>query len=213
MEDLDQAYGYILYRATLNGPVNGDLVLDQLHDYARIYVDGTLVGTLDRRINQSSLPLNITRPHPLLDILIENTGRVNFTKVMRGEREGITKEVTLAGKPITGWEIYPLPMLTPDKLNYSDAPCTGPCFYRATFTVDKPADTFLDTSAFTKGEVWLNGQALGRVWNIGPQKTLYVPGPWLKSGENEVVVFDLEGAPERSLQGLDHPILNAAVAK
>jgi beta-galactosidase len=213
MEDLDQAYGYILYRATLNGPVNGDLVLDQLHDYARIYVDGTLVGTLDRRINQSSLPLNITRPHPLLDILIENTGRVNFTKVMRGEREGITKEVTLAGKPITGWDIYPLPMLTPDKLNYSDAPCTGPCLYRATFTVDKPADTFLDTSAFTKGEVWLNGQALGRVWNIGPQKTLYVPGPWLKSGENEVVVFDLEGAPERSLQGLDHPILNAAVAK
>jgi beta-galactosidase len=213
MEDLDQAYGYILYRATLNGPVNGDLVLDQLHDYARIYVDGTLVGTLDRRINQSSLPLNITRPHPLLDILIENTGRVNFTKVMRGEREGITKQVTLAGKPITGWDIYPLPMLTPDKLNYSDAPCTGPCFYRATFTIDKPADTFLDTSAFTKGEVWLNGHALGRVWNIGPQKTLYVPGPWLKAGENEVVVFDLEGAPERSLQGLDHPILNAAVAK
>jgi len=148
-----------------------------------------------------------------LDILVENTGRVNFTKVIRGERMGITKDVTLGGKPVTGWDIYPLPMLTPQKLSYSDAPCTGPCFYRATFNVDKPADTFLDTSAFTKGEVWLNGHALGRVWNIGPQKTLYVPGPWLKSGENEVVVFDLEGASGRSLQGLDHPILNAAVAK
>ena len=213
MEDLDQAYGYILYRATLSGPVNGDLVLDQLHDYAKIYVDGRLQGTLDRRLNQNSMPLNITVPNARLDILIENTGRVNFTKVIRGERTGITKEVTLAGKPVTGWEIYPLPMLSPQSLTYSSEPCTGPCFYRATFNVAKPGDTFLDTSAFTKGEVWLNGHALGRVWNIGPQKTLYVPGPWLKAGENEVVVFDLEGAPGRSLQGLNQPVLNAAVAK
>jgi len=213
MEDLDQAYGYILYRTTLHGPINGDLVLDQLHDYAKIYIDGKLVGTLDRRLDQNSLPLNVTAQNARLDILVENTGRVNFTKVMRGERKGITKEVTLAGKPVTGWDIYTLPMLAPEKLAYSDPPCTDPCFYRATFNIDKPADTFLDTSAFTKGEVWLNGHALGRIWNIGPQKTLYVPGPWLKSGENEVVVFDLEGAPDRSLQGLNHPVLNAAITK
>ena len=197
----------------MSGPASGNLVLDQLHDYARIYVDGKLVGTLDRRLNQRSLPVTASSQNPRLDILIENTGRVHFTKVLRGERKGITKDVTMAGEPVTGWDIYPLPMLTPQKLSYSDASCTGPCFYRATFSVDKPADTFLDTSAFTKGEVWLNGHALGRVWSIGPQKTLYVPGPWLKSGENEVVVFELEGAPGRSLQGLDHPILNAAVTK
>jgi beta-galactosidase len=73
--------------------------------------------------------------------------------------------------------------------------------------VDAPADTFLDTSAFTKGEVWLNGQPLGRVWNIGPQTTLYVPGPWLRKGENEVVVFDLQGGAGRMLVGRDKPIL------
>jgi beta-galactosidase len=132
---------------------------------------------------------------------------------MRGERKGITRQVTLAGKPVTGWEIYPLPMQAPESYAYSEKSCTGACFYRATFNVDTPADTFLDTSAFTKGEVWLNGHALGRVWNIGPQKTLYVPAPWLKSGENEVVVFDLDGASNRSLQGLDHPVLNAAIKK
>jgi beta-galactosidase len=213
MEDLDQSYGYILYRTTLTSPISGDLVLDQLHDYARIYIDGKLVGTLDRRLNENSLPLKITSQNARLDILVENTGRVNFTKVIRGERKGITKEVTLAGKPVTGWDIYPLPMQAPEKYDYSERPCTGACFYRTTFQVDKPADTFLDTSAFTKGEVWLNGRALGRVWNIGPQKTLYVPAPWLKSGENEVVVFDLDGAPNRSLQGLDHPVLNAAIKK
>ena len=213
MEDLDQAYGYILYRTTLNGPVSGDLVLDQLHDYAKIYVSDKLVGTLDRRLNQSSLPLNVTTKTARLDILIENTGRVNFTKVLRGERKGITKEVTLAGKPVTGWDIYPLPMTSPESFSYTDTNCTGPCFYRSSFTVDKPADTFLDTGTFTKGEVWLNGHTLGRVWDIGPQKTVYVPGPWLKSGKNEVVVFDLDGGPDRSLQGLDHPILNAAIKK
>src|ERR1700744_4875668 len=213
MEDLDQSYGYILYRTTLTSPVSGDLVLDELHDYARIYIDGKLVGTIDRRLNENSLPLKITSPNARLDIFVENTGRVNFTKVIRGERKGITKEVTLAGEPVTGWDIYPLPMRAPEKYSYSETPCTGACFYRATFQVDKPADTFLDTSAFTKGEVWLNGHALGRVWNIGPQKTLYVPASWLKSGENEVVVFDLDGAPNRNLQGLDHPVLNAAIKK
>ena len=93
-------------------------------------------------------------------------------------------------------------------LAFSHAACEGPCFYRATFQIDKPADTFLDTSAFTKGQVWLNGQALGRVWNIGPQKTLYVPGPWLHQGENEVVVFDLNGATGKTLLGRDKPILD-----
>ncbi len=43
MEDLDQAYGYILYRKQLSGPAEGELVLDQLHDYAQIYLDEKLV--------------------------------------------------------------------------------------------------------------------------------------------------------------------------
>jgi len=213
MEDMDQAYGYILYRKTLSAPVTGDLVLDTLHDYAQAYLDGKLVGTLDRRKNESRLPLSVTGKNTKLDILVENTGRVNFTTVLRGERKGILGGVTLAGQPLTGWDNYSLPMLAPEKLAYAKQPCSGACFYRATFTVDKPADTFLDTSAFTKGQVWLNGHALGRVWNIGPQKALYVPGPWLKAGQNEVVVFDLQGESGRSLQGLDHPVLDAPVAK
>ena len=75
-----------------------------------------------------------------------------------------------------------------------------------------PKDTFLDTSALTKGEVWLNGRALGRFWNVGPQKTLYIPAPWLRPGKNEVVVFDLDGKPDRKIEGLGHPILHATVA-
>lgn len=211
MEDLNQAYGYILYRTEIGGPATGELAIDTLHDYAQVYLDGKLAGSIDRRLNQNRLTLNVTSQHARLDILVENTGRVNFGHAIRGERAGIVGKVSLAGKPLAGWDIYPLPMLTPGKLPYTGHPCSGPCFYRANFTMVTPRDTFLDTSALTKGEVWLNGRPLGRFWNIGPQKALYVPGPWLKRGKNDVVIFDLQGETGRTMQGLDHPVLNAPV--
>jgi beta-galactosidase len=68
--------------------------------------------------------------------------------------------------------------------------------------VEQPADTFLDTTHLGKGQLWINGHALGRFWNIGPQKTLYLPGPWLKKGKNEVLVFDVDGTSGEILEGL-----------
>lgn len=211
MEDLGQAYGYILYRTTIAAPVSGDLALDELHDYASIYANGELIGTLDRRLKQSHLAVSITKSNTRLDILVENTGRVNFSIAIRGEQQGITHQVTLAGKPLTGWQIYPLPMNDTADLPFQSAECTGPCFYRGTLQVAQPGDTFLDTRAFTKGFVWINGHALGRIWNIGPQKALYLPGPWLHKGSNDVTVFDLEAAPGKTVSGLAAPILNGGV--
>ena len=220
MEDLGQAYGYILYRTFLPWPVSGDLVLDELHDYARIYLDGKFVGTLDRRLQQDHLTLGSYGSGPTahaartrLDILVENSGRVNFGLTIRGERKGITNQVTLAGKPLTNWEIFTLPMQDLGKLSFGDGPCTGPCFYRGTLDVKQPGDTFLDTSEFTKGFVWVNGHPLGRIWNIGPQKTLYLPGPWLHPGANDVMIFDLEGAPGRAAAGLASPNLGEPAPK
>jgi len=211
MEQMDQAYGYILYRTTVSGPISGDLAIGALHDYAEVYVDGRLAGTIDRRLNQNSLPLAINAAHARLGILVENTGRVNFGSALPGERVGLLQGVTLAGKPLTGWDNYSLPMLTPDTLAFAARPCTGACFYTASFTLSHPADTFLSTGALGKGEVWINGKPLGRFWHIGPQKALFLPAPWLKAGANQVVVFDLEGQPNRQLQGLDHPVLNAPI--
>ena len=211
MEELDQSYGYVLYRTTVNGPVSGDLAIGAVHDYAQVYVDGKLAGTIDRRLNQKSLPLHIEAANARLDILLENSGRVNFGSVLPGERVGLLKGVTLAGKALNGWENYSLPMSYSSSLPFGDKACAGACFYSGTFTVDKLADTFLDTSALGKGEVWVNGKALGRFWHIGPQKALYLPASWLKSGANQVVVFDLEGQAGRQMRGLDHPVLNAAI--
>jgi beta-galactosidase len=213
MEDVDQAYGYILYRTHLKNAPSGELVLDELHSYALIYLDGTLVGTLDRRLKQDRLTLPVTKRNAQLDILVENSGRVNFGKFIGEERAGITKQVTLAGSQISGWEVYPLPMTDPDALAFSKKPCKGACFYRSTFDLTNVSDTFLDTSEFIKGQLWLNGIALGRIWNVGPQKTLYAPGPWLAKGKNVVVVFDLQGKTRAAVRGLDKPVLDGAVAK
>ncbi len=211
MEDIGQAYGYILYRTTLPAPVSGDLAVDEVHDYALVYANGRLIGTLDRRLKQNHLAVDFSQPNTRLDILVENTGRVNFSLAIRGERQGITHQVTLAGRPVTGWQIYGLPMNDPQHLPFRTVDCAGACFYRGTFRVDRVGDTFLDTSAFTKGFVWVNGHPLGRIWNIGPQKTLYLPGPWLRKGNNDVIVFDLEGATGRTILGRAKPILDGSV--
>ena len=64
---------------------------------------------------RTHLHVDLTQPNTRLDILVENTGRLNFTTAIRGERAGITNQVTLAGKPLPGWQIYSLPMNDPEK--------------------------------------------------------------------------------------------------
>jgi beta-galactosidase len=211
MEDIGQNYGYILYRTTLQSAGDGDLVLDQLHSYARVYLDGVFKGTLDRRLGRMSMPLHVAAPGQHLDILVENSGRVNFSIVLRGERAGITKQVLWRGQPVEGWSIYSLPMKAPGQLAFGSDLCIGPCFYQGHFTLPKTGDTFLDVRALGKGAVWINGHALGRFWDIGPQDTLYVPGPWLNEGDNEIVVFDLKARGPFALPAIDHPLLDGPV--
>ena len=66
-------------------------------------------------------------------------------------------------------------------------------YYRGFFNINKVGDTFINMEAFGKGQVYVNGHALGRFWQIGPQQTLYLPGCWLKKGKNEVIVLDVVG--------------------
>ncbi len=207
MEDLGQSYGYILYRTHVTGPIAGDLVLTELHDYAAIFVNGRRVAALDRRLNQDRAAVDVPAGQATIDVLVENTGRVNFKKDLRFERKGITRIVTLAGRELTGWDIFTLPMTDAASVKTTAAAADGPAFYRGQFTVTQPADTFLDLRGWEKGTVWVNGHHLGRFWKIGPQQTLYVPGPWLRRGANDVVVFDLAGTGPRTLQGLATPVL------
>jgi len=201
MEALDQAYGDILYRKRMATGASGELRIDGLHDYALIYVNGKRVGTLDRRLKQDHLSVKLAKGDTL-DLLVQNDGRINFGEKLLAERKGIIGYVSLQGKALQDWQIYSLPFTDSSSLNYSRGPCThAPCFYHGTFNAavsgSAAADTFLDTAGLGKGFVWLNGHPLGRTWSIGPQRTLYIPGVWLKPSGNQLVVMDLlaEGQP------------------
>lgn len=84
----------------------------------------------------------------------------------------------------------------------------GRGYYRGYFDLKKVGDTFLNFEKWGKGQVWVNGHAMGRIWSIGPQQTLYVPGCWLKKGKNEVIVLDIAGPTERVVWGQAEPELN-----
>ncbi|MFC5861985.1 beta-galactosidase family protein [Acidicapsa dinghuensis] len=216
MEDLGQAYGYILYRTTAHADAKGELAIDGLHDYAQVYVDGKLAGTVDRRLNQSKLDSVAVVKGARIDLLVENSGRINFSKELRGERKGILGSVTVAGTVLHDWRIYPLPLTDVDGWKFSAGGCkAAPCVFRGRFTPGyaggADADTFLDSAGLTKGFVWLNGRPLGRTWKVGPQETLYVPGVWLKPGANELTVLDLNLTNAPGLPGLDKPILDAPI--
>jgi beta-galactosidase len=208
MELAGQSYGYILYRTRLRATTKGTLKIDEVRSYAQVYLDGALQGTIDRRLGQDTVELHGGHTGSQLDILVENTGRVNFGRQFPHESAGITHQVTLAGALLTGWDIFPLPMHDLKTQTYKAASCTGPCFYRGRFHVDQPADTFVDTRSLAKGEVFVNGRALGRFWSIGPQGTLYLPGPWLKPGDNQIVIFDLDGRGTPTVPFLDHAELD-----
>lgn len=220
MEQVGQAYGYILYRTTVDAGrknVAGDralLQMDALHSYARVYVDGELKGTMDRRLGQTQLRI-AAHAGQRLDLLVENSGRINFTTKIRGERAGILGDVRLDGRVLRDWRIVPLPLDQPPARGYNVQACAAPCFYRGNLQVSTPGDTFLNTTALGKGVVWVNGHLLGRFWNLGPMGSLFLPGAWLHPGKNDLVVMDLDGGPVPTLGADDHPtyILPKVAAK
>jgi beta-galactosidase len=209
-EDLQQDYGYVLYRTQLNGGKSGLLKVNELRDYAVVMVNGKTVGTLDRRMNLDSLQLTLPKGKVTLDILVENMGRINFGKYLLENKKGITNRVLFADTEVKNWQMYSLPMADTKAVKFGNAvtDLSSPVVRKGSFTIASPADTYLDMSSWGKGVVWVNGHNLGRYWRIGPQQTLYVPGEWLKKGTNEIIVLELLKTLQTQLPALDKPVLD-----
>lgn len=225
MEEYDQGFGSILYRTTLPQlDESSILTINEAHDYAQIFIDGVYIGAMDRRLGETQLRLPACRRGAQMDILVEAMGRINFGRAIK-DFKGITESVTLTihkeGFPfvcnLQQWEVFNLPDTYDFYTSMSFKPITTlvddkgqrqPGVYRATFEVKKPSDTFLDFSTWGKGLVYVNGYPMGRIWEIGPQQTLYMPGCWLKKGTNEIIVFDIVGPKEAVCQGLSNPIID-----
>ena len=186
--------GLMVYRTRIAAGDAGRLVFTNLHDYGQVFVDGAFIGTLDRRLGQREIELPARNETATLEVLVEAMGHINFTGAMESDRKGIYGPVTLAGLPLTGWEMLALP-LTDDwakHLKSAPLPFNLPGgIFRGEFKLAQVADTYFDLSQYRKGVIWVNGHNLGRYWNIGPQQRLYCPAAWLQRGNNTVLVLDL----------------------
>jgi beta-galactosidase len=205
MEALGQSFGCVLYRTMLEGPLDGELHVDAVRDFAAIALDGIAVAYLDRRLGESKARVKTASDRVRLDILVENCGRINYGPDLPYERKGITRGVYLDGRELRGWRMYCMPLHDPRGFAFASAKVNAPALYRGTMYVERPGDTFVDVSSLGKGALWVNGRNAGRFWNIGPQNALYVPGVWLRPGENDVIALDLlprdsRGTP--SLRGI-----------
>lgn len=208
MEAYGQGYGYIAYTTKLNRDYNNaELFIESLGDRAQIYVNRDLQTIM--YVNDGELKTKITaKKDDTLTILVENMGRANFgPKMMR--KKGIAGRCLLDGGRIHfNWNVYTLPMDNLDKLIYTDKVEEPSCFYRGNFTVDKVADTFIYLDNFKKGFVLINGFNLGRYWEIGPQKSLYIPASLLKEGTNEIIIFESDGLKDTpTVEFKDFPTL------
>lgn len=192
MEAYGQGYGYIAYVSKLNRDYHDtDIIFDGLGDRAQVYVNRTLQGIVYVNDDCQSVKIN-AKSGDTLTILVENMGRANFgPKMMR--KKGIAGRLLLGRRIHFNWDVYTLPMDNLEKLDFGKKPIAPSRFYKGNFTVDEAQDTFVYLDNFTKGFVVINGFNLGRYWEIGPQRSLYVPASILKEGENEIIVFESDG--------------------
>jgi beta-galactosidase len=201
MEDLDQAYGLVLYRKTFPNGLKGRLVLKQARDYTVVMVNGKTVGTafVGEGLESNQLELPDTAGPATLDVLVYNLGRISVVVSDQTQplaRKGLIGGAALDGVALSDWRMYSLPC---DRIDFkpSTATPTGPAFYQGTFTVDQPGGTFLDLRNWSLGAVWVNGHNLGRYWDRGGLRSLFLPRQWLKPGRNEIVILELHDPPKR----------------
>jgi beta-galactosidase len=202
MEELGQAFGFVLYSATLPEAGPALLHLPVVRDRAQVFVDGQPVGVLERENDDHALAFTSPRAGAELRILVENQGRVNYGQAVH-DRKGLFGPVTVNGRPLGPWSSRPLPLDSLSGLAFAPstaAAVVGPAFHRGEFEIEAPADSHLHLPGWTKGNAWVNGFNLGRYWSRGPQRSLYVPAPVLRPGRNELTVLELHASTTRSAE-------------
>lgn len=212
MEKAGQDYGYIIYETKAPAPSSG-LKIENGQDRIIGYKNEEPRFTLFDKETGNEQKLDLAAGDKLT-LMVENLGRVNFADKIPYQRKGINGKVLADGNALSNWNYYCLNLdgSQLSKINWNassgkdDTGVTGtdkastPTFTRLTFDVEEACDTYLDFTGWGKGCIFLNGFNLGRFWEIGPQKRLYVPAPLLKIGKNELIIFETEGKTAESVE-------------
>jgi beta-galactosidase len=194
LDELETETRLAVYRTELSGDRPGVLTLGEVRDRAAVFLDGAPVGILEREHSERAIAL--PRGRGGLELVVEDQGRVNYGARI-GEHKGLVGPALLDGVLLTGWEVLAIDLDRVPRLWETGPPDArgsgvGPTAWRALFSAEPDVDLFLDTTVWGKGIAWVNGFCLGRYWRRGPQHTLFVPGPVLRPGRNELVVLELE---------------------
>lgn len=202
MEKLGQGYGFILYRAEVRGPRETQNVrIQEPRDRAYIYKNDELLGVQYRNDREPAVSTDIPAEGATLSVLVENMGRVNYGAYLK-DSKGVTEGIGFGWNFIYHWQTYPLPLddlSAVDFIEQKPVFDSTPLLLRAEIDIDECCDTFVKLPGFKKGMIFINGRALSRYWEVGPQRSAYLPAPFLKKGKNELIVLELEGFDEASV--------------
>lgn len=196
MEKLNQGYGYILYKSFVRGPREEQEVrLQDVHDRGYIYKDRKLLGIQYRNDKENKVRTSFDANGNELAVIVENMGRVNYGAHLK-DSKGITYGIGLGNNFIFHWQAYTLPFDNIDKAKFKgqvDKFNGEPMILRSVIDIDECHDTFIKLPGFKKGIIILNGKVISRYWEIGPQKSAYIPAPFMKKGKNEIAIVEFEG--------------------
>ena len=224
-EEMNMGWGTIIYETTLPEIPAQSVLTADIHDFAQYFINGKYVGKTDRVKNERSVTLPAVKKGDKLLIVVEGMGRINFGRAIK-DFKGIVSDVAITAEiddNETTWKPRQWTKLRiPDDYNTAFRAFAAPAdpiveqefapkgvgYYRGFFNLKKVGDTFLNFETWGKGQVYVNGHPMGRIWSVGPQQTLYVPGCWLKKGKNEVIVLDVVGPKEKVVWGQDKPELD-----
>ena len=182
MNELGIEFGYALYETTVTaGEKNPVLALENVRDYASVYVDGRLQGWITEE--KKTIALQMSAGEHTLQLYAE----------------------------IENWKMIPLAVreCSVGELTFTPQANGGiPCFYKGLFTVETPAETYLDVSGWGMGEVWVNGHYAGSYWEQNAQQSIQLPADILQKGTNSLIVFELKSNGKRIMRLSDKAIFN-----
>lgn len=206
--DLNVEFGYVLYQAEVEvGSESATLELENVRDYAVVYLNDKLEGTITD--NNKKLVLTVAPGKYTLRLYAENIGRITYGPEILDNNKGLFGSITIDGEEITNWTITTLAIKNSDvnDLQFGIGETSPqPHFHKGYFELDTPQSTYLDISGWGMGEVWINGHYMGSFWEAEKQQSIQIPAESLLKGKNEVVVFEMKNNLQKSMKLSDNPV-------
>ena len=210
MEQFDQSFGMILYKTAVKGKYGiGTFKLVDLHDEAYVFFDNKykmkesiMDSTFKKLLNKKNYIVNFNKDENEITVLVDALGRTNYGDHIT-DSKGI-HGIKFNQQNLLDYEVTTLPLDNLEKLDFTKNSNVYPLFFKGEFETKSNAECFVELKNFTKGVVYINGFNLGRFWNKGPQKTLYLPGCLLKTdAKNEIIVLEMENCKEPTISIVD----------